>query len=384
MGEWANAHGCVGKRPGVRGTLVPRGEQTGMRFMLTFRDPARGPAGRRAKTLAARLMIALCAVSMPTIAAAQTLIVGNKNEDTVSFIDLASGDERFRVETGRAPHEIAISPDGETAVVVSYRAPGFTGNSLHVFDIASGAQKAEISLGPSKAPHGLKWIPDTDQVIVTTELSEDVVIVDIPARAIVERIKTRQRGSHMVALAPGGATGYVSNIGSGSFTVLDLKRAQKLRDIRVGDGAEAIAVSPDGAEIWVGANVDARVTVFSAATLSRARSRDVDGVPIRIEISPDGRHAAVSLADRQRVDILDTENLETVASVDLAPHQGSTPVTMLFAPDGGRLWVAATQAARVIEIETGAWSVTRAIEAGAGADGLGFSALTLALPGAAH
>jgi YVTN family beta-propeller protein len=45
-------------------------------------------------------------------ARADTLIVGNKGEDTVSFIDLSSGQERARIPTGHAPHEVAVSPDG--------------------------------------------------------------------------------------------------------------------------------------------------------------------------------------------------------------------------------------------------------------------------------
>ena len=39
--------------------------------------------------------------------AADTLLIGNKGENTVSFVDLESGQERARVSTGSAPHEIA-------------------------------------------------------------------------------------------------------------------------------------------------------------------------------------------------------------------------------------------------------------------------------------
>ena len=38
------------------------------------------------------------------------LLIGNKGEDTLSFVDLASGQELGRQRTGKAPHEIAISP----------------------------------------------------------------------------------------------------------------------------------------------------------------------------------------------------------------------------------------------------------------------------------
>ena len=35
-----------------------------------------------------------------------TLLIGNKGEDSLSFVDLATGRERRRVPTGRMPHEI--------------------------------------------------------------------------------------------------------------------------------------------------------------------------------------------------------------------------------------------------------------------------------------
>ena len=66
-----------------------------------------------------RPLAAALALLAATPAAAETLIVGNKGEDTVSFIDLATAKERARVATGKMPHEIAISPDGKQAAVVA-------------------------------------------------------------------------------------------------------------------------------------------------------------------------------------------------------------------------------------------------------------------------
>ncbi len=45
-------------------------------------------------------LMAVCAAA----SSAQTLLIGNKGEDTVSLLDLSSGREVARVATGRAPH----------------------------------------------------------------------------------------------------------------------------------------------------------------------------------------------------------------------------------------------------------------------------------------
>ena len=74
--------------------------------------------------------------------AADTLLIGNKGENTVSFVDLESGQERARVSTGSAPHEIAISPNGKQAAVVAYG-----GTTLDIFDVRKAALVKRIVAG---------------------------------------------------------------------------------------------------------------------------------------------------------------------------------------------------------------------------------------------
>ena len=79
------------------------------------------------------LLAASCApVKAQGPGAAGVLLVGNKAENSLSFIDLESGRELGRAETGAMPHEIAISPDGRQAAVVAYG-----GRTIDIFDIAS-------------------------------------------------------------------------------------------------------------------------------------------------------------------------------------------------------------------------------------------------------
>lgn len=316
----------------------------------------------------------LFSLIVPT-ALADTLIVGNKREHTISFIDLTSGDEVRRVETGKAPHEVAVSPDGTIAAVVSYRDAGYTGNTVHVFDVASGEKLRVIDLGEHNAPHGLKWIAGTSRVAVTTENSQHLVIADVEAGEVVIAIPTDAPGSHMLALSPDMKIAYVANIQGGSFSVLDLETGECKKIVKAGEGTEAISVSPDGQEIWVGNNNSRNVMIFNARNYKRKSTLKTDGIPIRVEISPDGQYVAVSEANLNLVTIFDADTRTEISTIDLAPAGGKIPVTMLWHPDGSKLWVATTQAARVIEINTADWSVSRALIAGEGSDGLGYTAV---------
>ena len=326
------------------------------------------------------LVTCLIAATHTLPAFSDTLIVGNKREHTVSFINLDSGEEVVRRKTGKAPHEVAVSPDGKTAVVVSYRSALFKGHSLHVFDIPTGTRKKVIELGEYDAPHGLKWLGNTNNVVVTSEGSRHLMVVDIENASVVGAVKTQAEGSHMVALSPESKLAYVANMNSSSFSVISLEDLKLLRKVTAGDGTEAISVSPDGAEIWVGNNDSQSVMVFDSNTFELVSTLEMEGVPIRVELSPDGQYAAVSLADLDRVQIYQRATRELVETIDLAASGGKVPVTMLWSGDSEKLWVATTQAARVLEIQTGDWQVSRTLHAGKGSDGLGYSSLSTIKP----
>ena len=81
----------------------------------------------RVKTLfSATLAVALLWAPVPA-AQAETLIVANKSDATVSLVNLHDGTVAATVATGQGPHEVAVSFDGATAVVTDYgtrEAPG--------------------------------------------------------------------------------------------------------------------------------------------------------------------------------------------------------------------------------------------------------------------
>src|SRR5690349_11149175 len=99
------------------------------------------------------IMLAALSLSLAGPAAAQTLLIGNKGEDTIGFVDLKTGRELSRLPTANMPHEIAISPDGRQAAVVAYG-----GNTIDIVDVATATRRERIDLGANRHPHGLVWL----------------------------------------------------------------------------------------------------------------------------------------------------------------------------------------------------------------------------------
>jgi YVTN family beta-propeller protein len=313
-----------------------------------------------------RYPVAALLMMLAVPASAKTLLIGNKAEDSVSFVDLATGKERARVPTGHMPHEIAISPDGKQAAVVAYG-----GASIDIFDVAAARLVKRIDISPNLAPHGIAWLRD-GRLLATTEKSRTLTIVD-PATGAVRAVSTDQEGSHMVAVSPGGGRAYVANIKSGTVSVIDADAGTKIADIAVGGQPEGIALTPNGKEIWVGDLSAPHVRVVDTATLKIVATLPVDPVAIRVAISPDGRTAVTSNIGSGTLTMIDVRTRKVRRTVTVSGEKDAGQVTILFSRDGKRLYAAETQRDVVAEIDVKSGKVLRRLPAGKNGDGLGLA-----------
>lgn len=312
---------------------------------------------------------------LPAAGYSDTLIVANKFEGTVSFIDLESGEEVARRETGPSPHEVTLSPDQRLAVVVSYLEDGYIGRELNVFDIASTKLVKTIDIEPHLAPHGIGWIGDSSSVIVTTEETRDVIRVDVERGKVTGVAVTDQIGSHLLALSPDSALAYVTSRGSDTVSVVDTEAMTTIQTIEADRGPEGVSVSPDGKEVWVGNNQSENIIVFDAETMERIDAIELGFVPIRVRFNPTGDKVAVADLHGNRILVLDAVNRSGRATVDLNDFEIKRPPSLLFSPDGMHLYVGSELSERVVEINTKEWRVTRLLEAGHGADGMKISSV---------
>lgn len=307
-------------------------------------------------------LCALGALLLPAAAAAESLLVGNKGEDTLSIIALASGEEVARLPTGRMPHEIAISPDGKQAAVVAYG-----GTTIDVFDIAARTKLRTIDISPNARPHGLIWLSD-GRLVATAEGSQSVAVV--APDGSVTSIATNQQGTHMIVVAPDNRTAYTANIGSGTVSVLDLHTATKLRDITIGGRPEGLALAKGGRELWVGDLAAPRVSIWDTASDEKIDEKAVDPVAIRVLASPDGQWIATSNIAAGTVSLFDAETRAPVRTIHVSGEQAKGQVTLLFSPDSKRLYAAETGHDKVAEIDVATGTVLRRIAAGKNGDGL--------------
>lgn len=318
-------------------------------------------------------------------AGAETLLVVRKTGNAVDFIDPGSGLRLASVPTGNAPHEISVSPDGRRAVVSNYGTREQPGSTVSIVDLEQPQEIRRIDLAPHSRPHGVAWYA-SDRIAVTAEGSRHLLVLDPEAGRIVGAIETAQETSHMVVVSADARRAYVTSIGSGTTTAIDLVEGRKLADVSTGAGSEALALTPDGHELWVAARADGSIAIVDTASLAVQTRLPLAGIPIRIAMTPDSRTALVTCAGAGELVAFDVRTRRelgrTKVTVPLAAGAADRPfarlapgsvlpVGLLVARDGRSAYVAATMGDRVVEFDARTLAVLRTVDVDGEPDGLG-------------
>lgn len=310
-------------------------------------------------------VIILAVLFMGSASFAQTplLLIGNKSDDTLSFVDVRTLTEIAKTTTGRGPHEVAVTPDGKKAFVTNYEGPG---DSISVVDVTARKELRRIPLGEHRAPHGIEVSRGGTNVYVTCERSQTVIEINVASEKIVRAFKTEQKGTHMLVLTPDGRKLYTGNMGSGSSTVIDLAKGEVLAQIKTGANCEGIDVTPNGKEVWTSNNADDVLSVIDTRTDKVIATVPCTGFPIRVKFTPDGKRALVPCAKSNELVLFDVSARKELKRV----RTGGFPVGVLIEPGGTRAFVASTTDSAVAVYDLKTLEVVGKIAAGKQADGM--------------
>ena len=295
------------------------------------------------------------------------LLVANQEDASASLIDLRTDSMRL-IPVGIGPHEAAISPSGRIGVVTIYgqRPPG---NELAIIDIASGTVNRTISLGQYTRPHGRRvHTGDETRVVVTSESTGNVVIVNIESGTVEAAIPTVAQGSHMAAITADGKRVWTSNVTSGSVSEIDLVERKFLRAIPVAPKVEGIAVTPDGSLVFAGSNTDGTVSIIDTGTGTIVGTLQGFTLPYRLAISADGRTAHRVRSRGRRDRAIDVATRAVAWKLDgLASPRGVS-----IAPDGRTAFVTLADDPSVGLVDMATHKLVRTIPVGASPDGVGY------------
>ena len=296
------------------------------------------------------------------------LFVAGKFGNTLSKVDLATGDQVISVDSCANPHELATSPDDAHLALACYG-----GQTVDIFRTTDLTKVVSIDLGENARPHGIVWHANGD-LYATAEGRQSIFWIRDPlGSAKAFEYGSGKEGTHMLAVAPSGNHAWTTDLGSRTVTRIDLKTRRAPLSVEVGEEPEGIWLSKDGQTLWVSARGSNAAFKLDPASLKVRQRIETGAFPLRITLRPQGDFAVTSDLEDGGLSVIDTETGDVVRRIAVSgPEQAEErfQVTILFSPDGERIYVAETRSDTIAEVDFHSGRVLRRLPGTGGGDGI--------------
>ncbi|HEU4400753.1 MAG TPA: hypothetical protein VFT43_01480 [Candidatus Polarisedimenticolia bacterium] len=306
---------------------------------------------------------ALASAASPEGSSEGRLLVLNKHDNTLQVFDLPSNRLLATIAVGEEPHEVVVTPDGRKAYTANVRA-----DSLSVVDLRTYRVVRTIRSENLKSPHGLGVTPDGRHLLVTSEGSRRIFLIDAVRDVVLRSITTTQNRAHMLVILKGGRRACVANVGSDSLTLLDLPGLRIVRNVKVGTGPEGIAAVPNGRWVLVALQGTDQVAILDASSHDVLARLPTGQTPIRIAVTPNSFTALVTNRASDDVTVIDVLGRRVRSTIRV----GKRPGGLVTDARGMRAYVANNESNSVSIVSLAGFEVTGTIATGAYPDGIAF------------
>jgi YVTN family beta-propeller protein len=292
------------------------------------------------------------------------IFVLNSLDANVSVIDPVTFSELKRIDTGKEPHHLYLTPDEKSLIVANAAA-----DSLTFLDPATGA--VQRVLRHIADPYHLRFSPDMNWFVVaanrldhidlyrwnpaqverplqlvkrlpapktpshlfidsrstvayaTLQDSDELLAIDLATQAPRWKVKVGRMPADLY-LTPDDRTLLLAVTGERFVEVWDVSGAQPrlTRRIATGDGAHAFRARGDGRHVFVSNRVANTVSMIDLQTLTVTAELPAPGGPDCLEVLADGRTLLMSSRWARKVTAVDIHTRKVVRQVAVgrSPH----------------------------------------------------------------
>jgi YVTN family beta-propeller protein len=287
------------------------------------------------------------------------IFVLNSLDADVSVIDPVHFTQARRVPTGKEPHHLYLTPDGQSVIVANAE-----GNSLTFLNPRTG--EVQRTLRDIADPYHLRFSPDMKWLVIAANRLDHIDIYrwqdNTPVLA--KRIAAPNTPSH-IFIDSKSQIAYVSLQDSDELVAVDLPSLSLKWKISVGDMPADVYLSADDKRLFVALTGSDQVEAYDVshggarpATLL-ARIKTADGAHA-FRAKGDKRHVFVSNRVANNISLLDTQDMKVLASY---PAPGG-PDCMELLADGKTLIVTSRWAKKLTFIDTEQKKVIRQVPVG--------------------
>ncbi len=350
---------------------------------IAFRSAVGTTAGPFGTALAVAMLFGASAAPLAAapIGDGGFVYTANEGDNSLSRIDLSTG-EVLTVPTAVTPHNVQITPDGETLLAVGTETMMMDGNEGGHDGEAKGillVYKADdLSAGPSAqievGEHPGHVIADKEgkRAFVSNSEDDTVTVVDLATESVVGTIPTGNF-PHGMRMNPAGDVIYVANVESGSVSVLDPVELREIEQIAVGKAPVQVGFTPDGKRAFVSLRDDDSVAAIDPAARSVLERIAVGDGPIQVYATPDNAFVLVANQGTEQ------EPSDTVSVIEVATDRviqtirtGAGAHGVVINDKGQLAFITNIVDGTVSVIGIASWNVIATIPVGAGPNGVTF------------
>lgn len=307
------------------------------------------------------------------------LYIVSKISKDIQVVDLSNGEEIAEIPVDLQSYDAISTIDKHKIVLTNYGAR--VGNIMRVVNTKTNEVEKTIDLKGDTRTNGIVALPEANKVAVIDIVNNNLLVLNIENDSIEKKISTEQERSHLLALHPTKPLAYVTNITSGSVSVIDLNLNKVVKIIPCETGRMGIEITPDGSELWVSNTNGNSITVINTTTYEIVNTLKTGRDPLRLKFSIDGKYCFVANAKGGNVFIYNQESKEKIKTIHL--HGKTTfmerllyntprPVNFLMHPNGLYAFISNSNANRIEVVDMKTFDVVGTIGTGKVPDALVF------------
>ncbi len=295
--------------------------------------------------------------------AASPVFVLNSLDNSVSVINPQTWLETRRIDTGKQPHHLYLTPDEKSVIVANALSDSLTfidprtaevqrvirgvvdpyhlrfspdmkwfvtaANRLNHIDIYKwdGSNIALAKRIPTARTPSHLWIDSKSTTVYSSmQDSDELIALDLATQAIKWRVKTGSMPADVYGTADDRFM-LVALTGSDSVEVYDVsgspgKEPVRVKVIKTGAGAHAFRAFGDRRHVLLSNRVANTISKIDLQTMEVVDRYDAPGGPDCMEVSRDGKQILVTSRWARRLTVIDTASRKVVRQVNVgkSPH----------------------------------------------------------------
>lgn len=309
-----------------------------------------------------------------TIQTSGKLYIFNKKSKDVTVFDLLIGKEIKTLPIEIESHQATKIEGQDKIVVANYNSSKNRKINLSIINTKNNTVEKTIKFVEGNV--GLDGIVDLrkpNRIAAINVNTNTFLIINIASEFIEKKIQLQQKMSHFIILHPNKAIAYVTNINSGSVSVINLETNKLLKTIPCGQGTHGITITADGSEIWVTNTAENTISVINTNSNQVVSTLKTGTEPINLKFSNDDKYCLIANTRDGTITVFNRKTKKEIktipihgknSAVERTLYHTPRPVNIVMHPNGLYAFIANSNANKIEVLDMKTFTLVSNIETG--------------------